>query len=117
MREDEFDVAYRLLDDELVDSDDRRCGRVDDIEFEGGPGESPLMSAILTGPGVWHGRLPRRLSGLAKRVFGNDSIRVPWSAVEDISAVVNLKQPGRELGLGKGDDRMGEVVGKLPHSE
>jgi sporulation protein YlmC with PRC-barrel domain len=117
MREDEFDVAYRLLDDELVDSDDRRCGRVDDIEFDCGPGGAARISTILSGPGVWHSRLPRRLRPLAKRVFGDDFVRVPWEAVQDIGAVVNLKQPGRELGLGKGDDRMGELIGKLPRSD
>ena len=118
---DTMDAVYRLLDDQLVDVDGRRCGRVDDLEFEGGLGEPPRLYAILSGSGTWHRRLPRPLRSLGGRVFGSgvigkDAIRVPWEQVEEVKSVVKLKAKARELGLGQGDARQAKQVEKLPSS-
>jgi hypothetical protein len=77
LKEDRFEVAYRLLDTELIDAEGRRCGRVDDLEIEGEPGGAAQLTAILSGPGVWEGRMPRPLRRVAARVFGDDYVRVP----------------------------------------
>jgi sporulation protein YlmC with PRC-barrel domain len=114
MREDEFDIGYRVLDDDLIDSNGRRCGKVDDIELDGKPGESTHVTAILAGPGAFTNRLPAALARFARRFLGEGVVRVPWQEVEDITAVVNLKRPGEELGLGRGDDEAGRLVGRLP---
>src|SRR5205807_9783798 len=112
---------YRVLDDQLVDVDGRRCGRVDDLEFDGGPGEPPRLHAILSGSGVWHRRMPRPLRGLGGRIFGTglsgeDMIRVPWEEVDDITSVIHLKKKARELGLAQGDERHAKFVARLPKS-
>ena len=116
MKEDRFEVAYRLLDTELIDAEGRRCGRVDDLEIEGEPGGAAELTAILSGPGVWEGRMPRPLRRVAARVFGDDYVRVPWKAVEDIAEVTHLKGRCGDLGLGRGDDAAGRVIGRLPRS-
>ena len=59
--------------------------------------------------------------GLARRVFGSgvvgdDVIRVPWEQVDELDAVVHLKAKARDLGLGKGDDRLAPFIAKLPSS-
>ncbi|HEV7162883.1 MAG TPA: hypothetical protein VGN25_06485 [Solirubrobacteraceae bacterium] len=116
-----MDLVYRILDEQLVDADGRRCGRVDDLEFDGGPGEPPRLHAILSGSGTWHRRLPRALRPLGARLFGSgqlghDVIQVPWEQVQDIGATVKLKAKASELGLGQGDQLAGELVAKLPGS-
>lgn len=116
-----MDLVYRVLDDQLVDVDGRRCGRVDDLEFDGDLGEPPKLHAILSGSGTWHRRLPRTFRSLGARIFGtgvsgDDVIRVPWSRVDDISSVIKLGAKARELGLAQGDDRDALFVGKLPKS-
>jgi sporulation protein YlmC with PRC-barrel domain len=121
MAADKMDLVYRVLDDQLVDVDGRRCGRVDDLEFEGGPGEPPRLHAILSGSGAWHPRMPRRLRSFGERVFGTgvsgvDLIRVPWEQVDDITSVVRLKAKARDLGLAQGEDRAARFVGKFPKS-
>jgi sporulation protein YlmC with PRC-barrel domain len=121
MAGDRMDLVYRVLDEQLVDIDGRRCGRVDDVELEGDPGEPPRLSAILSGSGVWHRRMPRPLRAIGARIFGSgvfgqDVIRVPFSQVEDITSVVRLKAKARELGLAQGDDRAATFVAKLPRS-
>ena len=44
-------LARNVLDHQLLDTDGRRCGNVDDLAIEGGPGESAVVVAILVGPG------------------------------------------------------------------
>jgi len=121
MEAERMDLVYRVLDDQLVDVDGRRCGRVDDLEFDGSLGDPPRLHAILSGSGTWHRRLPRPLRKLGERIFGTgvsgrDVIRVPWEEVEDISSVIQLKAKARDLGLGQGDQRDAALVAKLPKS-
>jgi sporulation protein YlmC with PRC-barrel domain len=116
-----MDLVYRLLDDQLVDVEGRRCGRVDDLEFSGGPGEPVRLESLLSGSGTWHRRLPRPLRRLGARVFGagtvgEDVIRVPWDQVDEIETVVKLKAKARELGLGQGDEEAAKLVSKLSGS-
>jgi sporulation protein YlmC with PRC-barrel domain len=118
---DRMDLVYRVLDDQLLDVDGRRCGRVDDLEFDGGLGKPPRLYAILSGKGAWHRRLPRPLRPLGARIFGTgvlgeDEIRVPWERVDDIGTVIKLKAKARDLGLGKGDDRQARHIEKLPNA-
>jgi sporulation protein YlmC with PRC-barrel domain len=121
MSPERMDLVYRLLDDQLVDVDGRRCGRVDDLEFEGDLGAPPRLNAILSGSGTWHRRMPRRLRNIGARVFGtgvlgDDVIRVPWQQVDEIASVVKLRAKASELGLAQGDDRDALFVAKFPKS-
>jgi hypothetical protein len=117
-----MDLVYRVLDDQLVDVEGRRCGRADDLEFDGEVGgPPPRLALILAGSGVWHRRLPRPLRAIGARVFGSgvvgeDLIRVPWEQVDRIETVIGLKAKARDLGLGQGDDSAANLVGKLPRS-
>jgi sporulation protein YlmC with PRC-barrel domain len=117
----EVNLVYRILDDQLVDVDGRRCGRVDDLAFDGDLGEPPRLWAILSGSGAWHRRLPRPLRTLGARVFGSgtlglDIAQIPWSQVEGIDAVITLRSKARELGLGRGDEPRSTAAENLPRS-
>jgi hypothetical protein len=116
-----MDVAYRMLDAQLVDVDGRRCGKVDDLELTGAPGEPLHVSAVLVGRGALPARLPRRLRGAATRVFGplvwGETVRrVPWEEVEDITTRVTLRGKAEDLGLAGGDFALSPIVRKLPRS-
>lgn len=116
-----MDLVYRVLDDQLVDVDGRRCGRADDLEFEDELGTPPRLHAILSGSGTWHRRMPRRLRDLGGRIFGfgvlgDDVIRVPWEEVGGIGSVIRLRAKASELGLAQGDDRDARFVAKFPRS-
>jgi sporulation protein YlmC with PRC-barrel domain len=117
MREDAFEIAYRLLDSELIDSKGRRCGRVDDVEITGEPGAPAEVVAILSGPGAFAARVPRLLRPLSSRLFGDEVVRVPWDAVDDIAEVVRLKRAGESIGLGLGDTAAARIVARLPGSD
>jgi sporulation protein YlmC with PRC-barrel domain len=116
VKEDEFDIGYWLLDDEIVDVDGRRCGRVDDVELDGRPGSKTVLSAVLTGPGAMRRRFPRRLWRMMDRFLTDRIVRVEWKEVERIDSVLRLHSKGSDLGLGLGDDGAGKFVRKIPGS-
>jgi sporulation protein YlmC with PRC-barrel domain len=112
----EIFIAHRLLDEQILDSDGRRCGRVDDLELEGNP---PRISALLVGEGLYPRRLPARLQGLARRLagperWGANALRIPWEAVDEINAAVHLRGKAEDLGLGEGDTPKNWLVRRLP---
>jgi sporulation protein YlmC with PRC-barrel domain len=109
----DVDIALSILDHQLVDSDGKNCGKVDDLEIAGLDGDSPEVVEILVGGNAWRsrgllGRFAARLSG--------DAVHVPWSEVDAVTEVVTLDRPAAELRLNHGDDRWAGLVGKLPGS-
>jgi hypothetical protein len=105
----DIDLALGLLDHQLLDSEGRRCGKVDDLELE-----EDRVAAILTGPPVWRGR--GSLGRLAARLGRGRTVRVPWAEVEGVDSAVRLRKSARELRLGRGDDRARPFVEKIPGS-
>lgn len=109
----EVDIALGVLDHQLVDADGHNCGKVDDLEISGLDGASPVVVEIIVGGNAWRSR--GLLGRLAARLSGN-AVHVPWSEVESVSSVVNLRRPAAELRLNRGDERWASLVGKLPGS-
>jgi len=110
----QIDLGLGLLDHQLVDSEGRRSGNVDDLELEGLQEGKPRVSAILVGPPVWRGR--GRLGRLAAFIARGETVRVPWEEVDEVAAAVQLKKTARELRLGRGDDRARKWVEWIPGS-
>jgi sporulation protein YlmC with PRC-barrel domain len=115
-RSDPIFIAHRLLDEQILDSEGRRCGRVDDIELSEDP---PRITALLVGEGLYPRRLPRRLRGLARRLagperWGANALRIPWVEVDRVADAVHLRGKAEELGLGEGDDPERWMVRRLP---
>jgi hypothetical protein len=110
MEHPELDLAYRLLDLDLVDSDGRRCGKVDDIELAGSPGEALYLAAIVAGPGAWPARFTRRLRRVAGRLLHGGRTRISWRTVEDFDSVVRLNRTAAQLGLARGDRDLARLV-------
>jgi hypothetical protein len=44
-----IDLGLGIVDHQLVDSEGRRCGKVDDLELEGFGGDSPRVAALVSG--------------------------------------------------------------------
>ena len=114
-----LDVALRVLDQQVVDAAGRRCGRVDDVEFEGGPGEPTRIAALLVGVDHLLPRLPvpLRIPARLTQGWGDErSVRVPWDEVRAVTHVVRLERRAEEYGLGRGGDRARRLVGRLPRA-
>jgi hypothetical protein len=111
----QIDLGLGILDHQLLDSEERRCGKVDDLELEGMGEGRPRVAAILSGPPSWAGR--GALGRLAARLVRGRTVRVPWSEVGEIGSAVHLRGPARDLRLGRGDDRARRLVERLPFAK
>lgn len=109
----EFDIGLHVLDHQLLDKNGRRCGNVDDLAIEGGPGEPPEVVALLVGPGYW-GQRAGWIGRLAGWIGGGAKVRIEWSDVAEIDSAVDLKDEATKLGLGRGDDRLRPYFEKIP---
>ena len=111
-----IDLGLQVVDRQLLDSEGRRCGNVDDLALEGGPGEKLEVVAIFSGPGAW-----RRRAGLVGRfaawIGGGSVVRIPWQEVAEVSSHVELRKRAEGLGLGRGDDRLRPFIQKIPGAE
>ncbi len=110
----EIDLGLGVLDHQLIDSEGRRCGNVDDLELEGVAAGEPRVVAILTGPPAWRGR--GFLGRFAASVARGGLVRIPWEEVDKIESGVRLRRTAQELRLGRGDDRVRRWLEKLPGS-
>jgi sporulation protein YlmC with PRC-barrel domain len=110
----QVDLGLRLLDDQLLDADGHRCGRVDDVQLNGGPGSPTEVSALLVGPGSWRGRLRKPFAYIVKGL-GPDYMRcIPWSEVTRVGTAVELAHTAKEVGLETSDGRNVQWVGAPP---
>jgi sporulation protein YlmC with PRC-barrel domain len=110
----QVDLGLRLLDDQLFDSDEHRCGRVDDIQLEGAPGARAEVSALLVGPGAWRGRLRKPFAYPVEGLGPNYMHCISWSEVVRVGTSVALSQPAKELGLETRDGRNVQWVDAPP---
>ena len=118
-----LEAGLQLLDRQLVDSDGRLAGKVDDLELElpegGGP---PVVTAILAGPGALArrigGRLGAGLEALASRLREGDDrrpARVSFAVVKRIGSAVELSVPKAELETNRLETwTRDHLIGKLP---
>jgi sporulation protein YlmC with PRC-barrel domain len=116
MNREPLSVAHRLLDEQILDCEGRRCGRVDDIELSGNP---PRITALLVGEGLYPRRLPAWLRKPARRLagperWGANALRIPWEEVEEIGVAIELCSKAEELGLGGADNPERWLVRRLP---
>jgi hypothetical protein len=108
----ELDLGLGVLDHQLLDAEGRRCGKVDDLELEQLASGELRVAAVLSGPGAWRSR--ERIGARAARLAGRRVVSVPWHEVESLDSAIRLRRRAGELGLGRGDDRAGRWVGRIP---
>lgn len=116
MSQRQIDLGLLLVDHQLLDSEDRRCGNVDELALEGGPGETLEVVAIICGPGTWRNRAGW-IGRLASWIGGGATVRIPWEDVEQVAAHVKLRKRAQTLGLGRGDDRLRPYIEKIPGAD
>jgi sporulation protein YlmC with PRC-barrel domain len=108
----EIDLGLSLLDHQLIDSEGRRCGKVDDLDLGSLREDPPRVRAILAGMPTWRNR--GRLGRLAASLGGGRVVRIAWDDVESVDAAVHLKKTAHELGLARGEDRVRRFVAWIP---
>ena len=99
-------LRFTLLDQQIIDAEDRPVGRVDDVLLEPPPGGGPPeLVAVLTGAQALGERLGgvtgRLMASVAARLRGGerhtDPVAVPARLIGDSSDLVKLTVPVRDL--------------------
>ena len=121
-----LNAALDLLDRQLVASDGCLAGNVDDIEIdlpEGWPDtdEAPVVTALLSGPGVlaerFGGRLGRGWAEMHRRLHPGTSEHgaIAMAHVRDIGTAVTLGLTRDQLPSDANEDWFRDnVIGKVP---
>jgi sporulation protein YlmC with PRC-barrel domain len=99
-------LVSQLLDLPIIDKDERWCGIVDDVEFQGAAGKELCIKALLVGPGAYSGRMPRWMFWIVGKLAGDRMVRVPAEQITEVGAVVKLKSTAEKLGLHKTEDKV-----------
>ena len=110
----QVDLGLRLLDDQLLDSEDHRCGRVDDIQLTGEPGSKTEVSALLSGSGAWTRRLRKPFADVIAGFAPEFVHCIPWSEVRAVGTAVHLARTAKEIGLETDDGRNTQWLGAPP---
>ena len=103
-------LVSQLLDLPVVDKDERSCGVVDDVEFEGRAGMDTRVKALLVGPGAYRGRMPGWMFRVVKLIAGDRMARVPADEIIEIGSVVKLRSRAEKLGLHKSENKAAEWI-------
>jgi hypothetical protein len=99
-------AGLNLLDRQLVDRNQRLCGKVDDLELEEDAASGSLyVATIRTGPGALLQRLGRRRLGRwlerqVPRLFASDLDdpgRIPFGRVSEVGNHVTLAVDSEEV--------------------
>lgn len=118
-----LDVLLDLLDRQLVDSDGRLAGKVDDLELTvSDDGSPPVVTAILCGPQALGPRLGGRLGAwtvaIARRLHPDADphpARIDFSRVTDIGTAVVLSMPAATLANQRLESWVRQhLIGRIP---
>lgn len=96
-------VRFTLLDDQVIDAEDRPVGRVDDVEIELDESGAPHLVALLVGQQALGERLGgtfgRTVAAIAGRLreSSDEPARVPFELVAGIDPLVRLNRALRDL--------------------
>ena len=105
---DDLRLGRNVLDHQVLDSDGRRCGNVDDIAIE-----DDEVVALLVGPGYWPQR-SGRVGRVAAWIGGRKRTRIPWGEVRSVDSAIRLRGRATDYGLGAADDRLRPLLEKIP---
>jgi hypothetical protein len=85
-------AALHLVDHQMTDRNDTRCGNVDDVELTESDDGTLIVSALLAGPGVLAERLGHHRLGHWWRhaTDADDAIAIPMTDITEIGPNIQL---------------------------
>lgn len=117
-----YDAALQLLDRQIIASDTRMVGKVDDVTIEQQPDGTWQLTELLVGPGALGPRTGGRIGFYAKAVWERlsgsrtgEPDRIPIEDVAHIDNAVHLKIPRPDVDVEGFEDWMRKhVITRLP---
>jgi hypothetical protein len=110
-----MDLIREVLDNQLVDRNQQRLGKIDSIVAEFRPGRPPLLKYIETGWAAKGTRIHRRLGEWMRR-RGSRPYRIDWTAIRDVGVDVEVALEAKETPLLRTENRLRRVLTRIPGS-
>jgi hypothetical protein len=105
---DPIELGKRIVDKGLLDCNELRCGKVDDLVLQfadNGTGTAPELVALITGPKAFATTIGHGAGSLARvlfRILGiadAQPVEVPWMHVRQIDDVIRLDIDAGDYGI------------------
>ena len=109
-----LDISRQLLDRQVTDVNNVPCGKVDDLELEGGIGTELKVIAILIGSRVAFDRLPALPRFLLQKMVPGKLIKISWSHVSEITTHIKLNTNASDFGLDESESIAFRFIRRLP---
>jgi sporulation protein YlmC with PRC-barrel domain len=109
---DDIDLIRDVLDNQLVDRNQRRIGKVDGIVIELVSGRPPVLKAIEAGWVTKARRLHPRIAGWIGR--WSKPYRIPWKSIRDIGVDVEVDIDADKTPLLRFEKRLRKVLMRIP---
>ena len=109
-----MDLIRDVLDNQLVDRNQRRIGKVDGIVSELRDGQPPTVKYLEVGLVTKARRFHPRLAKWLDR--WSQPSRIPWAAVTDIGTDVEVALDGRDTSLLNTERQARKIVCGIPGS-
>ena len=110
-----MDLIREVLDNQLVDRNQRRLGKIDGIVAEFREGRPPLLKCIETGWAAKARRIHPRLGEWMRR-RGATSYRIDWKAIRDVGVDVEVALEAKETPLLRMEKRLRRLLTRIPGS-
>ena len=116
-----MDVICEVLDNQLVDRNERKIGKVDGIVIELREDKPPRIAYIETGASVLARRLHPRLGRMVERlgrkwgVRRGEPFRIAWTKVRDVGIDVKVDLEAKGTPLVAWEDWLREnIIARIP---
>ena len=110
-----MDLIRDVLDNQIVDRNQRRLGKIDGILVEFRPGKPPILTHIEAG---WVTKARRIHPLLAKWLerWGSRPYRIPWTAIRDVGVDVEVDLDAADTPLLRTENRLRRILTRIPGS-
>jgi hypothetical protein len=110
-----MNLIREVLDNQLVDRNRRRLGKIDGIVAEFRPGRPPRLKCIETGWSAKARRIHPRLAEWIRR-WASAPFRIEWKAIRDVGVDVEVALEARETPLLRTENRLRRFLTRIPGS-
>jgi hypothetical protein len=110
-----MDLIRDVLDNQIVDRNQRRLGKVDGIVAELRPGKPPVLQYIETGWVTKASRIHPRLAKWLRR-WASPPYRIPWTNIRYVGVDVEVALEASETPLLRTENRLRRILTRIPGS-
>ena len=108
-----MDLIREVLNNQLMDKNQRQLGKVDGIVIELRDGKPPLLKCIEVGWVTKARQIHPKLGEWVAK-WASPAYRIDWKAIRDVGVDVEVDLEAKETPLLKTEDRLRRLLRRIP---